>query len=119
MEVNESTKINYNGKVFIPKINSKNGEVDNQTVFKYHQNENVLWAEYSGGDIIKGNIIGIVSKESILDFYYQHINKNGQIRIGKCHSTPKVLESGKLELQEEWHWLNGDMSKGSSIIIEE
>ena len=30
----------------------------------------------------------------------------------------EILENGKIELFEEWQWLNGDKSKGSSILIE-
>lgn len=60
----------------------------------------------------------IHSEQGVLDFYYQHVNKQGQLRIGKCHSIPHVLENYKLELHEEWQWLNGDKSTGSSIIIE-
>ena len=113
-----SMRLNYNGKIFIPKINTENGEVDNQTIFEYHQNESIVWAEYIGGDVIRGNIMGTVSEQGVLDFYYQHVNKQGQQRIGKCHSVPHVLENGKLELHEEWQWLNGDKSTGSSIIVE-
>lgn len=116
--ISQSMIINYDGKTFIPKINTENGEVNVQTIFKYHQNGNVLWAEYFGGNIIRGNLIGSVSKQGILDFYYQHINKEGEMRIGKCHSIPKVSSNGKLELHEEWQWLNGDKSLGSSIIVE-
>lgn len=113
-----SMMFNYDGKTFIPKVNTENGEVDNQTIFKYHQNESLMWAEYNGGDIIRGNIVGTVSEQGVLDFYYQHINKQGQLRIGKCHSIPNTLNNGKLELHEEWQWLNGDKSIGSSIIVE-
>ena len=31
---------------------------------------------------------------------------------------PVILENGRIELHEEWQWLNGDMSKGSSVIVE-
>ena len=55
-----STDINYDGRKFIPKMNSENGEVGEQTNFTYHQNGNLLWDEYSGGDILKGSLIGSV-----------------------------------------------------------
>jgi len=29
-----------------------------------------------------------------------------------------MLDNGKIELAEEWQWLNGDMSKGSSVVTE-
>ncbi len=111
-------KINYDGKVFVPKINSENGEVGEETAFYYQQSGTTLWADYAGGKIVRGQLVGSVSGDGALDFYYQHINKDRQVRTGKCHSIPHILEDGKLELHEEWQWLNGDKSKGISIIIE-
>ncbi len=35
-----------------------------------------------------------------------------------CHSVPQILSDGRIELSEQWQWLNGDKSKGSSIVIE-
>ena len=40
-----SSKTNYDGRKFIPRMNSENGEVSDQTVFSYHQNGSLLWAE--------------------------------------------------------------------------
>ncbi|MEE1218508.1 MAG: GNAT family N-acetyltransferase [Ruminococcus sp.] len=111
-------KICYDNKKFIPKINSENGEVDASTVFCYHQKGSTIWAEYSGGEISKGFLIGTTDYEGNLDFHYQHINKDGQIRIGKCKSIPKITDNGKLELTESWQWLNGDYSTGNSVLIE-
>ncbi len=111
-------EIYYDGKLFVPYTNSENGEVDGNTLFQYHQTGNTFWAEYDGGDIEKGNMVGTVTDEGILDFHYQHLNQDGQIRMGKCHSIPRVLENGKIELQEEWQWLNGDKSTGKSVVIE-
>ena len=113
-----NTEVNYDGKFFVPKMNSENGEVDGQTVFSYHQDENLLWAEYSGGDIIKGTLIGMVKPDGFLEFTYQHVNNQMQTRVGKCQSTPKILENGKLELTEEWQWMNGDCSEGKSVLVE-
>ncbi len=110
--------IDYNGRVFISKNNSPNGEVNNQTLFYYHQEGNILWAEYCGGEIKKGYLLGTVMTDGNLEFHYQHINKNGDARIGICHSIPKRLADGKLELQEEWQWLNGDCSAGVSVVVE-
>ena len=113
-----TTQISYNEKCFIPRKNTENGEVDGNTVFLYHQNKNIIWADYSGGEIIKGHLVGTVAENGELDFYYQHINEQEQIRVGICHSVPNVLENGKIELSEKWQWLNGDKSKGSSLLVE-
>ncbi len=113
-----STDIDYDGRTFIPKMNSKNGEVDAQTVFVYHQNGKLLWGEYAGGDIVKGSLLGKVLPDGALDFVYHHMNKDMQVRTGKCHSVPTVLENGKLELKEQWRWTNGDGSEGESLLKE-
>lgn len=112
------TDICYEGKRFCPKVNTSNGEVNGETIFCYHQRGNEFWAEYSGGEISRGYMIGFVEQNGALDFYYHHINTQNNIRVGKCHSIPRLLDNGKIELAEEWQWLNGDMSKGSSIVTE-
>lgn len=121
MKKNSKSKlqsINYDGKCFVPKMNTENGEVDGQTVFHYHQRENVIWAEYAGGEILQGFLVGTADEKGNLEFTYQHINAFMQIRLGKCNSMPIRLEDGRLEMHEEWQWLNGDESKGKSVIVE-
>ncbi len=111
-------KINYDSKIFVPQRNTENGEVDEETTFHYFQESDFFWAEYSGGDVLKGHMVGTVAENGELDFHYQHLNKDGQVRIGKCHSIPDILENGKIELQEKWQWLNGDLSSGESVVVE-
>ena len=105
-------RINYDGKIFIPQSNTENGEVDEETIFHYFQENDLFWAEYSGGDVLKGHMIGTVAENGELDFHYQHLNKNRQVKLGKCHSIPRILQNGKIALQEKWQWLNGDLSSG-------
>lgn len=113
-----SSAINYDGRKFVPKMNSENGEVGEQTLFLYHQNRSLLWAEYSGGDILKGSLIGLVSDNGELDFVYNHMNRDMQVKTGKCHSVPTVMENGKIKLSEQWEWTSGDFSKGESLLVE-
>ena len=113
-----SAGINYDGRKFVPKMNSENGEVNEQTAFSYHQNGSLLWAEYSGGDILKGFLIGSVSDNGELDFVYYHMNRKMQIKTGKCHSVSTVKENGKIELLEQWEWTSGDFSEGESLLVE-
>lgn len=112
------SKINYHKRVFRSISNTDNGEVSEQTLFRYFQEGDILWAHYSGGDIIKGNIIGKVGKEGNLDFTYQHINKQNEFRTGKCTSTPILLDDKRIQLKEKWEWTSGDFSKGESLIEE-
>jgi len=108
----------YNDKVFIAVNNTANGEVSDKTRFFYHQDGEIVWAEYSGGDIVKGFLIGKADEDGKLEFSYQHINIRSEIRIGVCNSSPERLGDGRLRLNESWQWLNGDCSKGTSILEE-
>lgn len=111
-------RINYNSRIFIPQSNTENGEVDEETIFHYFQKNDLFWAEYSGGDVLKGHMIGTVAENGELDFHYQHLNRDRQVRIGKCHSIPNIMENGKIALQEKWQWLNGNLSSGESVVVE-
>ena len=113
-----SSAIDYDGRKFAPQMNSENGEVSEQTLFLYHQNGCLLWAEYSGGDILKGSLIGSVSDNGELDFVYHHMNREMNVKTGKCHSVPTVMENGKIKLSEQWEWTSGDFSKGESLLVE-
>jgi len=115
---NIGAKINYNNKFFSSVSNTDNGEVSSGTTFHYHQNKDMIWAEYNGGDIVKGFLIGLCDDKSNLNFTYQHINDNNEIRTGKCMSTPEILPNGKIRLLEQWQWTNGDNTTGQSIIQE-
>lgn len=112
-------KINYNGKKFKPLSNSENGEVSEDMIFTYHQNGNILESSYSGGEIVKGHLIGIVSENGEIDMRYHQINKSGNIMTGTCQSKPEIMENGKIKLYETWQWTSGDQSHGSSVLMEE
>ena len=116
--ISENSIINYDNKIFSSVENTKNGEVDNETLFHYHQNKEIVWAEYYGGIIKKGFLLGLVKQNGELEFNYEHININNEIRTGKCNSIPQIVEDGRIELLEKWEWTNGDKSKGESKIIE-
>ncbi|MEH7305109.1 n-acetylglutamate synthase [Neobacillus drentensis] len=110
--------INYNGRKFVSVENTANGEVSSSTFFEYKQEGNILSATYSGGDIVKGTLIGIVEENGRLQFRYNHVNKRNEIRGGRCSSTPETLPDGRIRLYERWKWTDTDQSEGESIIEE-
>ena len=109
---------NLEGKIFASVSNTDNGEVSEDTLFYYHQEGSIVWAEYEGGPIKKGHLIANVIKGAKLEMRYHHINNGGEIMIGKCISTPRLLDDDRIKFQEEWQWLSGDKSSGYSEIIE-
>ncbi len=112
------TKINYDQRVFKSVSNSETGEVSAATIFQYHQKDDLVWAEYSGGTIVFGSLIAKILDNDSLEMRYQHLNANGELMTGKCVSTPEILENGKIRLYEKWQWTSGDLSHGESVIEE-
>lgn len=111
-------KINFDNKRFASVKNSETGEVSSETVFHYRQKDDLVWAEYSGGEIVFGTLIAKVLENDCLEMRYQHINKKSELMTGKCFSTPETLPDGRIRLYEKWHWTSGDLSKGESVIEE-
>lgn len=108
----------YDGKTFRSASNTANGEVGTETRFYYHQDGNVVWAEYSGGSIVRGSLIATVREDHSLDMRYHHVNREGELMTGRCQSTPETLPDGRLQLHEQWEWTSGDESFGESVIEE-
>ena len=111
-------KINYNDRKFCGVQNTPNGEVSGDTVFHYRQSEDVVWGTYQGGAVIMGTLIATADHVGHLDMRYQHVNQNGELQTGKCHTRPEVLKDGRLRLHETWQWTSGDLSSGESIVEE-
>lgn len=111
-------KISYDNRKFSSVQNSETGEVSEVTVFYYRQIGSLVWAEYSGGEIVFGNLIAKVIENDCLEMRYQHLNKSGELMTGKCFSTPEILEDGRIRLYEKWQWTSGDFSTGESIVEE-
>jgi len=112
------SKINFDARKFESIQNSEAGEVSAETIFQYHHKEDLVWAEYEGGEIVFGNLIAKVSESGELEMRYQHLNKQGALMTGVCHSTPEILADGRLRLHEKWQWTSGDLTKGESVVEE-
>lgn len=110
--------INYDGRKFRSIQNSETGEVGSETIFHYCQRDNIVWAEYSGGEIASGHLIAICDDNGLLDMRYHHVNIRGELMTGICHSTLEVLPDGRIRFYEKWQWTSGDLSSGESIIEE-
>lgn len=111
-------KINYNRRIFKAESNSPNGQVSDEVRFYYFQEADLLHGHYQGGAIVYGQLIGKVDSSSNIQMHYHHIDIDGKVRTGICHSVPKISEDGKIRLHESWQWTNGDRSKGNSVLIE-
>lgn len=111
-------KINYHGRTFAGVSNSPNGQVSGATMFHYKQHDDIVTADYLGGSILSGHMIGKVNDDSSIYFTYQHIDTNGHLKSGFCKSVPEVLPDGRIRLYEQWEWTYGGEGKGESVVEE-
>ena len=109
---------NLHFKQFKISSQKKRGDIDDQTIFKYYQDNNDIWGEYSGGDVKNGKIIGKKTTENGFEIKYEHINASGQIKTGICRTEISFSREGKLILDEYWTWTDGDKLSGKSILME-
>ncbi|WP_018922614.1 hypothetical protein [Salsuginibacillus kocurii] len=110
--------INYDGRTFVSKTNTANGEVSGDTTFNYEQQGQILTATYGGGEIVTGRLIGLVNEDGSLHFRYNHVNHANELRGGECYSQPEVLENGKIRLHEQWKWMDDEQTEGESVVEE-
>jgi hypothetical protein len=112
------SRINYDDRRFASVSNTASGEVSSETVFHYHQTNDLVWAEYRGGEIRFGSLIAKVLDDARLEMRYQHLNAKGELMTGRCVSTPEILADGRIRLFEKWHWTCNDFSSGESVVEE-
>ncbi|WP_036603475.1 hypothetical protein [Olivibacter sitiensis] len=111
-------KIDYNNRRFRTISNSDNGETSSETVFLYQQEGNILTANYTGGKILRGHLIGLVDTQGHIDMRYHQVNTKGELMTGICRSIPEMLQNGKIRLHETWQWTSGNRSEGESVLEE-
>jgi mannose-6-phosphate isomerase-like protein (cupin superfamily) len=104
------------GRRFAPTGDVVGGEVGADTVFRYHQADEVVWAEYDGGRVRHGTLVGTRNGDE-LDFRYTQLTTDGQTATGRCRSRITLLDDGRLRLDESWEWESRNGS-GTSVVEE-
>lgn len=91
--------------------------IDQKTIFNFFQKGNILWAEYSGGNISKGYLHGKIIKDHHMDFLFNHINSNHEYMNGRCTFQVSVIRS-KTHIQTIWSFLSKENRKIKVELIE-
>ncbi|MEV7615543.1 hypothetical protein [Streptomyces sp. NPDC089799] len=104
------------GLVFVPVADQAAGQVGRQTRFTYHEDDadGRVWAEYAGGDVVRGYLVGTRAGDAV-DFRYVQLRTDGSTASGHCVSLVTELPDGRLRLEETWSWESQDGS-GTSVV---
>ncbi|MET8283076.1 hypothetical protein [Micromonospora sp. NPDC005174] len=108
--------ISLDGRRFAAVADVVAGEVGTETVFAYRERAGEIWAEYAGGSIRRGYLVGTRAGDR-LDFRYVQLNAEGQTSTGRCATEVRVLTDGRLELHESWVW-ESRTGNGTSVVRE-
>lgn len=89
---------------------------DAAAVGHYHQDGDLVWAEFAGGAVRSGRLIGTSDVHGTLDAAYCQVLVTGEVIAGRVTSTPTTLPDGRLRLTESWRRHDG--STGVSHVEE-
>jgi len=104
-------RIDYDGRRFAPA-----GPDAEPAEGHYHQDGDLLWAEFSGVNVRTGRLVGTCHPDGTIDAAYCLVSKDGVSVAGACVSSPTLLPDGRIRLVEHWQRLDG--STGVSYVEE-
>lgn len=104
--------IDYNGRRF-----QKAGGGDG-TVAEYRQEGDLVWAEFGGGKVRRGTVIGTCAQDGTLRLGYTMVFATGEVITGRAVSTPRWQPDGRLVLCEEWERYGEHAARGTSYLEE-
>jgi hypothetical protein len=102
------------GLVLAPVEDQAPGQVGTRTRFTYHEKNGEIWAEYAGGDVVRGHLLGTREGDR-LDFRYVQLKHDGTTASGHCVSRVVELPDGRVRLEETWKW-ESRLGSGTSIV---
>lgn len=102
------------GLVLVPVADQAPGQVGARTRFAYHEEDGWIWAEYAGGDVVRGRLVGTRDGDR-LDFRYVQVKRDRTTSCGHCVATVVDLPDGRVRLEEEWDWESQEGSGTSTV----
>lgn len=85
-------------------------------MFRYSEEDGEVWGVYAGGPIRRGYLVGRREGDQ-LDVRYVQIDESGNTATGHSRSVLRVLDDGRLRLDETWQRESGTGS-GTSVLEE-
>ncbi len=96
---------------------AENGVVNKDTIFTFAQNDNTVYAEYIGGKIQKGFLVG-QNNNNVLTFSYCQLQTDGTLDNGLSTCEISMDITGKIRLVEHFEWKSRPGEQGVNIFQE-
>lgn len=104
--------INYDGRLF-RKVGGGDG-----AVARYHQNDDLVWADFAGGQVRRGTVTGTCGADGILRLAYAMVLAGGEVISGHTVNIPEQDASGRVRLREQWMRYGQHAATGVSYLEE-
>lgn len=92
---------------------AEGSEVNNETLFKFTQDGEFVSAEYAGGKVRIGFLVGTVSAAG-LRFRYVQVDESGRLDSGHSNCEIGRKDDGRIRLIEHFKW---DSREGTGINV--
>ncbi len=109
-------EISLDGWTLAGVANDEDGEVSSDTVFHFEQNGERIYASYSGGEVADGHLLGTFDG-SRWDVRYVQINEDNETATGHSVGVVKLLDDGRVRVEDEWEWESKE-GAGESVLEE-
>jgi hypothetical protein len=106
--------VSLDNRVFVPVENTENGVVSGKTRFHFWQQGVVFYADYFGGDVREGHIIGKFNAEGQGEMLYHCLTTDQDLKAGKAIADFIETDTGGLAMELQWQWISGDGTQGRS-----
>ena len=93
-----------------------NGVIGPETVFRFHQEDDQVWAHYEGGKIERGYLVGLIDGDQ-LRFRYCQIESGGALNGGASVCDLAVDDDGRRLIIEHFEWESRE-GGGRNVIRE-
>jgi hypothetical protein len=105
--------VNYDGRRFSSSA-TETAAGGRTPVGHYHQAGDVVWAEFSGGAVRSGRLVGSCGPDGVIEAAYVQLLEGGDLAAGRMTGLPHLLPDGRVRLEERWR--RDDGSAGTSWI---
>jgi hypothetical protein len=96
---------------------AENGVVNKDTIFAFTQTEDLVTAEYAGGQVKKGFLVRTMSERK-LKFSYCQVQTDGQLDNGISSGELSTNDKGKIRLIEHFEWKSRQGQMGINVFEE-
>lgn len=97
---------------------AENGVVNHETIFLFSQKDGIVSAEYQGGKILKGFLVGKLPTQNQLEFSYCQMQIDGKLDNGMSLCQLSKDENGKITLTEHFEWKSRPGEFGTNVFQE-